>query len=178
MIRRGAQRVGRFARREDGNPTIEFVIWFPFLFFFMYASFELSLMTMRHAMLERGLDIAVREIRLGTGEAPQHDDIKAAVCENAIVMPGCDENLQLEMRPTDMRDWRALPTRPDCTDRSEEARPLREFTPGTANELMLLRACLKVQPLSPASWLIDYMQTDGAGDVSIIVTSAFVQEPR
>ena len=43
---------------------------------------------------------------------------------------------------------------------------------------MLLRACLKVQPLSPASWLIDYMQTDAAGDVSIIVTSAFVQEPR
>ena len=104
MIRRGAQRLGRFARREDGNPTIEFVIWFPFLFFFMYASFELSLMTMRHAMLERGLDIAVREIRLGTGETPQHDDIKATVCENAIVMPGCDANLRLEMRPTDMRD--------------------------------------------------------------------------
>lgn len=177
MIRRTLERLTRFARHEDGNPTVEFVIWFPFLFLFMYASFELSLLTMRHAMLERGLDIAVREIRLGTGTAPQHDDIKDAVCSNAIVVPDCDANLRLEMRPTDMRDWAGLPTEADCTDRSEEARPLRDFRPGVSNELMLLRACLKVSPLSPTSWFIDYLETDGAGDVSIVATSAFVQEP-
>jgi hypothetical protein len=171
------RRARRFRREDRGSMTVEFAIWFPFFFLFMYSAFELGTLTVRHAMLERGLDIAVRDIRLGTGTAPQHDDIKTSICENAIVIPGCESNLRLEMLRTDMRDWASLPADPDCTDRAEEARPVRQFTPGNSNQLMLLRACLKVQPLSPTSKLVDYMQTDAAGDISIVVTSAFVQEP-
>jgi hypothetical protein len=128
-------------------------------------------------MLDRGLDIAVRDIRLGTGNVPQHDDIKESICTNAIVIPACQQNLRLEMVRTDMRNWASLPPDPDCTDRAEEAKPVRAFVPGTSNEMMLLRACLKVQPLSPTSQLVQYMQRDSAGDISIVVTSAFVQEP-
>ncbi|MFP4043693.1 MAG: TadE/TadG family type IV pilus assembly protein [Rhodosalinus sp.] len=171
------RRAQRFRREERGSATVEFAIWFPFLFLFMYSTFELGLLTARNAMLERGLDIAVRDIRLGTGAVPQHDEIKTSICENAIVIPGCESNLRLEMLRTDMRNWASLPADPDCTDRAEEARPVRQFTPGTSNQLMLLRACLKVQPLSPTSQLVDYMQTDAAGDIAIVVTSAFVQEP-
>jgi hypothetical protein len=167
----------RYQRSEDGSMTVEFAIWFPFFLFFLYSTVELGLITMRHAMLDRGLDIVVRDIRLGTGTAPQHDDIKRDICENAIVIPGCESNLRLEMVPTDMRDWTSLPADPDCTDRAEEARPVREFTPGNSNQMMLLRACLKIQPMSPTSQLVEYMQRDSAGDISIFVTSAFVQEP-
>lgn len=167
----------RYRRDEQGSMTVEFAIWFPFFLFFIYSTVELGLITMRHSMLERGLDIAVRDIRLGTGNAPQHDDIKTTICENAIIIPACESNLRLEMVPTDMRDWTSLPPDPDCTDRAEEARPVREFTPGTSNQMMLLRACLKIQPLSPTSQLVEYMQRDSAGDISILVTSAFVQEP-
>lgn len=169
--------VRRFRRDDDGTATVEFVIWFPFFLFFMYSALELGLMTMRHAMLDRGLDIAVRDIRLGTGNVPQHDDIKTRICANAIVIPGCAENLRLEMVRTNMRDWSSLPPDPDCTDRAEEARPVRQFIPGTSNQMMLLRACLKVQPLSPTSQLVQYMQRDSSGDISMLVTSAFVQEP-
>ena len=172
-----SQWLRRYRRDERGSMTVEFAIWFPFFLFFLYSTVELGLITMRHAMLDRGLDIAVRDIRLGTGTAPQHDDIKASICQNAIVIPDCDSNLRLEMVPTDMRDWTSLPPDPDCTDRAEEARPVREFTPGNSNQMMLLRACLKIQPLSPTSQLVEYMQRDSAGDISILVTSAFVQEP-
>ena len=168
----------RFRREERGSMTVEFALWFPFFLVFMYTSFELGTLTMRHAMLERGLDIAVRDIRLGTGTAPQHDQIKTTICDNAIVIPGCESNLRLEMLRTDMTNWQSLPADPDCTDRSEEVRPVRQFQPGTSNQLMLLRACLKVRPFSPASKLVNYLETDGAGDVSLVVTSAFVQEPR
>lgn len=167
----------RYRRAEEGSTTVEFAVWFPFFLFFLYSSVELGLITMRHAMLERGLDIAVRDIRLGTGNVPQHDELKATICDSAIVIPGCENNLRLEMLPTDMRDWTSLPPEPDCTDRAEEVRPLRAFTPGTSNQLMLLRACLKIQPLSPTSQLVEYMQRDSSGDISILVTSAFVQEP-
>lgn len=167
----------RFRREEQGAMTVEFALWFPFFLVFLYSSFELGLMTMRQAMLERGLDIAVRDIRLGTGTAPQHDEIKTAICDNAIVLPGCENNLRLEMIRTDMRDWQSLPNDVDCTDKSEEVKPVRQFVPGTSNQLMLLRACLKVSPLSPTSKLVENMKTDGAGDVAIVLTSAFVQEP-
>ncbi|MDT8327950.1 MAG: TadE/TadG family type IV pilus assembly protein [Roseovarius sp.] len=167
----------RFRRDKDGTASIEFVIVVPVFLALMMMSIEIGFITMRNTMLERGLDIAVREIRLGTGNAPQHDAIKKIVCDNSVVIYDCMNTLRLEMRPTDIRAFNALNTEADCTDAAEPTKPLRTFTPGGQNELMLLRVCVKYKPLFPKQFLGAALQKDVNGQAAIISMAAFVQEP-
>lgn len=179
MIRALLTRLSRFAGREDGNATVEFVLVFPLFLSLMIMSIELGFVTLRHTMLERGLDIAVREIRLGTGTAPQHDDIKKMICDNALMIADCENSLQLEMIRTDPYAFNSFNQDPLCTDKSEETEPVRDadWNQGVPNELMVLRACLKYDPLFPDRALGSALSKDAFGQVSIVTTTAFVQEP-
>ncbi|MGR3463051.1 MAG: TadE/TadG family type IV pilus assembly protein [Roseovarius sp.] len=177
MIARLTRRLRRFARDRRGSASVEFVILAPFLIGFIVFAMELGMLSLRAAMLERGLDIAVRDVRLGTGTAPGHDEIKQIVCDNASVIADCDANLRLEMIPTDLRNFATLDATPDCTEASEPSKPVRNFIPGGQNQLMLLRVCLKYTPLFPDAMLGDALIKDSNGDVALTTVSAFVQEP-
>jgi len=167
----------RLRRDETGTATVEFVIVFPFFLGVLLSSFELSLITMRETMLERALDLTVREIRLETGSAPQHDEIKTRVCNRAPVIPDCEANLRLEMIQIDPRNWSSPEEQFDCTDQSEDVQPVRNFVNGMDNELMLLRACAKFEPIFPGAGIGKQLSKDGAGMAALIAASAFVQEP-
>lgn len=168
----------RFSRSEDGSATIEFALTFPAMLFIMLSGIELGLISLNHAMLERSLDMTVRNIRLGTGTAPQHDEIKTLICQRASFISNCTDNLRLEMIQVDPRAWTAIAATPDCTDQSEEVAPVRSFVNGLENELMILRACVKINPFFPTAGLGNNMVKDGAGQYALASTSAFVQEPR
>ena len=103
-IAHGIRRLMGLARREDGNASVEFMIIFPIYFALLAMSVELSMITLRQTLLERGLDMAVRDIRLGTGEFVQsydtdeeneaavedyHDKIKTRICDEAFVIMDC-----------------------------------------------------------------------------------------
>lgn len=167
----------KLLKDEGGTATVEFVIVFPFFLGLLLSSFELSMITMRETMLERALDLTVREIRLETGTAPQHDEIKARVCERAPVIPDCIRNLRLEMIQIDPRNWTMPTAEFDCTDQSQEVQPVRNFVNGMDNDLMLLRACAKFEPVFPGAGLGKTLSKDAAGMAALIATSAFVQEP-
>ncbi|MFT7597012.1 MAG: hypothetical protein ACI8R4_004355 [Paracoccaceae bacterium] len=168
----------RFRRSENGSATLEFAITFPAMLFFLLSGIELGFVTLHHAMLERALDITVREIRLGTGTAPQHDAIKAKICEGAGFINNCDTNLRLEMIQLDPFNWVDISDDADCTDKSEDVNPVRSFVNGLENELMFLRACVKIDPVFPTTGLGKNMVKDGADQYSLVSMSAFVQEPR
>lgn len=158
--------------------VVEFALWFPVFALMLCAMTELGMIAARHAMLERGLDLAVRQVQLATGRAPQHDDLKDIICEKAAIIPNCHTMVKLEMRPQNLRNYVALPEAADCTDRSEEVRPSRRYVPGQQNELMILRACAKFSPIFPSSALASSLNRDGAGDYALVSTGAYVQEPR
>ncbi|QFT81854.1 TadE-like protein [Roseovarius sp. THAF27] len=168
----------RLINDEAGSATVEFVLVFPLYLSFMLMSIELGFVTMRHTLLERGLDMAVREVRLGTGTAPQHDDIKDLVCDNAFMVLNCKEKLRLEMRPANIFALQTLDTTADCTDKAEPAKPVRTFTPGVANQLMLMRACYKYEPFFPKQFLGSALDKDASGEAKIVSMTAFVQEPN
>ncbi|QFT92168.1 TadE-like protein [Roseovarius sp. THAF9] len=178
MIRKFKTALRRLRADESGSASVEFVIIFPIYLSFIMMSIELGFVTMRHTLLERGLDIAVREVRLGTGTAPQHDEIKDLVCDNAVMVLNCKEKLRLEMRPANIFALQTLDTTADCTDKAEPAKPVRTFTPGVANQLMLMRACYKYEPFFPEEFLGSALEKDGSGEASIISMTAFVQEPN
>lgn len=167
----------RFAHDEDGLVSAEFMVIFPLFMALMVMSLELSLITLRHTMLERGLDMAVRDVRLGTGTAPTHDAIKQRICDEAYVISNCAENVRLEMVPTDMRNLTTLGGTVQCTDKEETGAPVLSFTPGQQNQLMFLRACAKYDPIFPTWQLARALSRDASGQIAIVAMSAFVQEP-
>ena len=177
MMRRMYTYLRRVQKDESGNASVEFFIIFPVFVMMLLASIELGFITLRHTMLERGMDLAVREIRLGTGTAPQHGQIKQLVCDGAAFIRNCDTQLQLEMTSADIRSFAALGETPDCTDAAEPSKPVREFTPGQQNELMLLRACYKYDPIFPDDMLGSALVKDASGQAAIVSMTAFVQEP-
>lgn len=172
----------RFHHDERGNSTVEFVILFPMFIALLLSSVELGMITIRHSMLERGVDMAVRDVRLGTGnmQADQlgHNALKTAICDYAMYLPDCENNLKLEMISLDLRTAVNFPNDVDCVDVAEASNPVRSFTAGQANELMLLQVCAVFSPLFPTSTFGDALEKDGSGMATMYTMSAFVQEPQ
>ncbi|MBB96848.1 MAG: pilus assembly protein TadE [Rhodobacteraceae bacterium] len=178
MTRRTLTFLRRFRRSERGAATIEFVITFPALLMMLASAVDLGFISLRHSMLESAMDQVVRDIRLGTGSAPQHDDIKLQICERAGFIDDCNNSLRLEMIQVDPQNWQSPDPDADCTDKSQEVSPVRNFVNGLDNELMIMRACVKVDPVFANFGLGANMVKDGAGQYSLVSSTAFVQEPR
>lgn len=178
MMRRILSFPKRFLRSEKGSSTVEFVIAFPAIITLMLSGIELGFVTLQHSMLERAMDMTVREIRLGTGTAPQHDEIKQRICDRAGFIANCNDALRLEMVQIDPRAWSAVDPNPDCIDRSQEVAPVRNFVNGQENELMILRACVRIDPVFPTTGLGSTLAKGPGGQYALISTTAFVQEPR
>ncbi|WP_109468144.1 TadE/TadG family type IV pilus assembly protein [Albibacillus kandeliae] len=179
MTARLLRAVRRFRRSESGTATVEFAITFPAMLVMLLSGVELGMISLQHAMLERAMDITVRDIRLGTGSAPQHDDIKDLICERAGFIRDCSDNLLLEMVQVDPRDWSGVADNATCTDRSEEVNPKTEFkSDAPENALMLLRACAKIDPIFPSTGLGANLAKDDSGQFALVAISAFVQEPE
>ena len=169
----------RFWRSEDGTGTIELAFCFPPMLYLLLSGVELGMVSLQHSMLERAMDLTVRDIRLSTGSAPQHDEIKDLLCERAGFINNCGDNMLLEMVQVDPRNWVGISEQATCTDQSEEVLPKTEFKNDAGdNDLMILRACAKVDPVFPSTGLGASLRKDGAGQFALVAISAFVQEPR
>jgi len=178
MIHKFVHRLSRFRQDESGHASIEFAIMFPILFYMLLSAIELGIMNLRDSMLERSLDIAVREVRITTGFQPSHQELKEMICSETGMIPDCLNNLLLEMVQKDPRNWTDLSSSTNCTNRAEETHPVTTFTPGQDNELMILRACAKYEPMFNNYGLAGLLTKDSSGDISLIAISAFVQEPK
>ncbi|RBW62065.1 TadE/TadG family type IV pilus assembly protein [Ruegeria sp. A3M17] len=177
MIRKTLEKAVRFKRTEHGSLTVEFAIWFPLYMFFILGVIEYSMVSIQKAMLDRSMDLVVRDIRLGINlPDTKHNTIKEAICGKMVAMRNCSDNLQLEMIVQDPYGGVNLPIVPDCSDRADEAKPVREFSNGGSNELMILRACAKVDPLFPTTVMGRAVSGDD-GLVTLTATTTFVQEP-
>lgn len=170
----------RFRRETDATVTIEFALLIPLYFALLVSTVELGLLNLRHSQLERALDIAVREIRLNTGSVQNHDDMRDLICDLSGFVDNCESSLRLEMIQLDPFNWTPVDTTPDCISDPEEINSPRGFNRnGESNELMLIRACQRFEPIF-SSWGLgeDLADADDFGLISLVATSAFVQEPR
>ncbi|OIQ29832.1 MAG: pilus assembly protein TadE [Alphaproteobacteria bacterium MedPE-SWcel] len=171
-------RLRRFREADDGNATIEFAILFPLMLLVLFASVELGLITVRQIMLERAMDLTVRDIRLGTGGNMQHDDIRDSICARSGFIDDCATSLRLEMVQLDPFAWGGVNSEPDCVSAIEEVEAVTTFENGGSNDLMFLRACMSFDPVFPHWGLADSMQKDSEGRIRLYAASAFVQEPK
>lgn len=176
------QRLGKslrhFRQQQDGTATVEFAIIVPTFMMLFMSTVELGVINLRQTQLDSALDIAVRNIRLSTGAVPQHNAIRDQICTISGFIDDCESSLRLEMVQLDPFNWTAPDPNPDCINQINNVQPVRTFTEGQGNELMLVRACMKFKPMFSSWGLGDSLDKDGDGRVSLFASSAFVQEPR
>ncbi|MEO1639926.1 MAG: TadE/TadG family type IV pilus assembly protein [Pseudomonadota bacterium] len=172
----------RFVRDEAGTASLEFVLVFPVFFGFFLATVEAGMISVRHVMLERGVDIAVRDVRIGVMPEPDRDLLRARICDIAMIIPDCTTQLEIEMIQRDPNDWEAIPTTVRCVDRGniDDDNSNVEGTPN--NQLMFIRACVRIDPFMPTTGLgktiVDNNQGGAAGgSYALVSRAAFVVEP-
>ena len=162
--------------REDGSSTIEFVILFPAFMSIFLMTVETGALMTRGVMLDRALDISMRELRLGTLSPMTVDALKTSICKHSVIIPNCENVLMLELTPISKATWMP-PTSFTCVDRSANVQPVLAFTPGSKNEMMMVRACAVFDPFFPTSGLAAQMKLDKTGGYALVAMSAYVNEP-
>lgn len=150
-----------FWEDESGSPITEFVVVAPLFFMMFFWVFELGIMTVRWAMLDRGLDLTIRGLRTntisgisGTNNLDDHDLLRDLVCENSGVLKNCKDYLYLEL--TVLGAGVPIPDdKAECVNRTAPAntRPAINFgANGTASnfqEIVYVRACYWIDPIMP-----------------------------
>lgn len=175
------KKLRRFRRKEDGSATIEFVLLFPVFISLFLLGFESGFFMVRNVIFERAVDIAIRDVRLGNGRVPEFDDLKANICSNALLLNDCVDNIQIEMQTVQIVpggiDPLRTPTRCVDTLSEEDQSQFTTFDLGEQNSMMVVRVCSLMQPFFPTTRLGAGLGVDSEGNVAMVVTSAFVNEP-
>jgi hypothetical protein len=184
-----------FLADENGTATIEFVFIIPIVMTIFMAAFESGLFMARHVMLERSVDIVVRDIRLGNldylktqTQAQQHATLKNLICsESALVstVADCVKELRIWMQPISTANFHMIVPPRYCVDKlatvnpSDPGPPTTEFALGSDNQIMLMRICLKEDPLFPTTVVGADLVAGGENDGSYALqtTTIFVNEP-
>ncbi|MFM2388565.1 MAG: hypothetical protein RLZZ437_120 [Pseudomonadota bacterium] len=188
MIRSLSRRLRAFRRQEDGNMTAEFVVVLPMIFGIFMMSFESGLLMMRSVMLERAVDMTMRELRLGMIANPTSATLKTRICGETVIIKDCVSSIRIEMLPVDMAVWNMPTGAPGCVDRTQAVQPPEAYNPGGQHELMLTRVCVLQKAIFPTLGLGDTFigigkgltdnQPGTSGEYGLIVMSSFVNEPR
>jgi len=167
---------GRFLR-EEGTSTVEFVLTFPIVMLLFLMGAEASILMTRQMLLEHALDVSVRGIRLGHYPGLTHDAFKEVMCSNIGLVPDCRNVLKIELTPVSKTTWDLPPTGATCVDRREQIQPVTTFAQGPQNGLMMIRACIVVDPFFPGIGLGYELENDPQDGYALVAVSAFVNEP-
>lgn len=167
----------RFRLAEAGTATLEFILVFPPTILLLMSGAEAGLLNLQNVMLERGLDIAMRDVRIHPTKARTHPQVIKALCDAAIIIPDCRKSVVVEMRAVSRDDWKLIDPQITCADRKEKIQPEKGFKPGQPTDLMMVRACLKLRPIFPTTGLGLMMPKDANGDYASIAATTFVNEP-
>lgn len=178
--------VRRFVGDEAGTATIEFCFVIPIVTMIFMASVEASMYMARHAMLERSVDIIVRGIRLGNYDSLTHKELKTLICEGGMLgksVATCIDSMKIWMQPINTATFAMVAPPKFCMDKSQPINPLQdptgtEFAFGSDNEIMLMRICLKEDPMFPTSIVgAEMIKAEPDGEYALITTTIFVNEP-
>ena len=166
-------------RSEEGTSTIPFILFVPRFMALITSSLEMGRLLFRQMTLERGVDMAVRDLRLGSWAPTGSDQLKQRICNYSGGIPNCMSEMHLDLWIVSKQTWAPLTTgNPVCVDRTAPIEPNVSLTTGQSNDLMMVRACVKFKPLLPTSGFGFGMFKDATGAYALVSSTAFVNEPR
>ena len=132
---------------------------------------------MQETMLDRAVDIVVREIRIGSDETKfDQSMIRKRICDIAAVFKNCENSVLVEMIPINKpSDFPSDGAR--CVNRETNVDPAYRYTPGGRSQIVFMRSCIIVDPITPFMGLGLALQRDSSGGFAIVSSTAFVNEP-
>lgn len=168
----------RLARSEAGSATVEFVIGVPLILSLLFSSIDYGVVMLRQVFLDRAVDIAVRQVRLGAVPANGFNAFRDQICANTFMIADCQNAIAIELRPIDTTTWAGLNTPVQCVNRAANIAPTLQFTPSPGTQaLMLVRVCVAADPFITMTGMILGLGQNAGGDYLIVSTGAFANEP-
>jgi len=168
----------RLWRRDEGSSTVEFVIVTPMILVLMFSAIDFGMVMLRQVFLDRAVDMAVREVRLGRVPAGGGQAFRQMICDRTFMLPNCINAISVEMRPVDTVTWAGLTGPAQCINRDQNITPQLEFRPSPgAQELMLLRVCVVADPFIDTTGMVMGMTRDASGGFNLVARAAWVNEP-
>lgn len=176
MIRRA---LSRLFRREDGTATIEFVLVVPVVISIFMASVEAGFYMTKHVMMERGLDLVMRDVRLGNLGTFGDNKLRKLICAATPVIEDCENSLLVEMRPISTNSFSMPDKAAPCINRNETTKAEDRVEPGGSHEIMLIRICSIQDPIFPSTGIgLRLRAVKYGGGYQMVAASIFVNEPR
>ncbi|QHQ35268.1 TadE/TadG family type IV pilus assembly protein [Algicella marina] len=175
----------RKGKAEDGNATVEFVIVFPVFIAIVLSMFESGWLMTKYMMLDRGLDMAMRELKLGIAPLndPTEENLRSQICDYAAILNNCETELRIELRNHDdpSLDENFPHSQPDCYDRSPDVtiQPQMQISATAAQRtsIILVRACMLVDPIFPGLGLGAWLPKAEYGGHQMVSFAVFMNEP-
>ena len=174
MLSRMFKKLKSFRADQCGYSTAEFTIVATTFLTGFFWIFETGLIMTKQMMLERALDITVRDLRLSANPLYTHEYIKNKICNLAIVFNDCNTNLLLEMDVVDLSTGYSKTYK--CFDKKNDFTPVTAWKPGDRQEIIYVRACIIVDPLMPNGIAL-FPGTSDAG-IPLVADTAFSSEPE
>lgn len=164
-------------RREDGTAAMEFVLVVPLILAIFMGSFESGLLMTREILLERAVDMTMRELRLGHYTNVTNVMLQKEICSRTIVFPDCQNNIKIQLDRISTTSWQIPAGSAYCVNKGEPPPPVTTMNTGQDNDLMLVRVCVALPAILPTMGLALHLPMDGHGNYGLIAKSAFVVEP-
>lgn len=165
-----ARRLRRFFRADNGAVTAEFVILFPVVFLLLLVTLEMIFLMARATLLQQALEVTMRDVRLGNITDPNVADLEETICERMAAVEDCRTSMVLEFTQVNRTTFEMPGPQEPCTRRSVDIMAARAndiYDTGAANELMVVRACMVVDSITPL-WEDSF---------ELFSRTAFVNEP-
>jgi hypothetical protein len=93
----------------------------------------------------------------------------------------CVTSMKIWMQPINTGNFNMLAPPKTCVDKAQPINtddpPANEFAYGTDNDIMLMRICLKENPMFPTTAISVKMPVEADGSYVMLVTTSFVNEP-
>ena len=168
------KRFRRFRKDEGGYSSVELVICATTFLSGFFWVFETGLIMTKQMMLERAVDMTVRDLRLFSNPLFTHDYIKDEICDLALVFKDCDTQLLLEMDTFDPAS--GFNQTYTCYDKKNDITPVTTWAPGARSEIVYMRACIIIDPMMPHGIALFPGVSDKG--IPLIASTAFVNEPE
>lgn len=167
-------RVRPFGHDDGGATAIEFALVAPLFIGLLFTLFDGGGVIIQSVMIDRALDKAVRVVRVA-GSITSHADFRKIVCANSVMIPNCSEKLVVEM--TVVTSAASFPTTSaPCIEKNAPA-PKPSFSSGSRGDVLYVRACLAVSPMTP--WAAEgySLPRNASGGFYVVAVNGFMNEP-
>lgn len=172
----------RSLRRDtSGVTTVELMVALPLMLSIVSFTMDLGLLMVRNVVLERAVDISIRDIRLGNAPADDYDGLRQKICENAIIIPECSTRLKMQLNAMSPYVWEDPGKVPDCESlKSVTVTAPRVFDAAARNQLVFFRACAVLDPVMPGWGMGDLLTqaSDGTRNrfYQVVAATTFTKE--